>query len=53
MVMDRESNTIWETTALTGTVAGDKVWRTPNPSMPFSGFYLTTMSAGTLYVTVG
>jgi hypothetical protein len=52
-VVDRDSNIIWETAALTGTVAGDQVWDNPNPKMPFSGFYLTTMSAGTLYVTVG
>jgi len=46
-------NTIWDTEALTGTVAGDKTWDNPNPGMPFRGFYVTTMSAGTLYVTVG
>lgn len=54
LVSDRDRNIIWEKTSVAASPAGDETWENPDPQMPFSGFYLTTItSTGVLYVTVG
>ena len=50
-ITDTLGHTIWTVTAITGAGAGDCEFPGPGKDLPYAGFRVTVMTAGTLYVT--